>query len=152
MKNFFKIKEKKETYTHAEVEAILGEQKASIDENYKGYVSKEDYDKIIGELKPLKQKERTSSIKSLNETGKFINPKYMSDAIKLADIEEDDDEKTIKTKLKDLVKDREYLKFPEEDALEAKKTFGNKDKITKQPAETGKTIPKELPSNIANVV
>lgn len=110
--------DKKESYTQQEMDKILGENQKFVAAGFKGYVSEEDHNKVLEELKPFKEEKRKSTIKGL--LPKEANAEMFDDILALAKIGEDDDESAIKTKLADTIKDRNYLKLNTQPAPEFK--------------------------------
>ena len=112
--------EKKETYTQEDLNNLLEQHSNFIEKNFKDYVNPEEYNKIVEELKPFKENERKSAIsKHLPENA---HPEATDDIIKLANISDEDDEETIKTKLADTVNSKKYLQNTQTADPQAEKT------------------------------
>ncbi len=98
----------KETYSQSELDEILGQHSKFVEGGYKGYVSEDEHKKLIDELKPFKAEKRFNHISDIVKDLTDSNEKT-KDAIALANISEDDDDETIKTKVSKVIEEREYL-------------------------------------------
>ncbi len=93
----------KETYTQAELDAILGQHKAFL--NVDGLTS--ELDTVKGELKPLKDKARMKHMTSL--VSDLTDSDKLTAAIKLANITDEDDDEGIKNKVAQAIKENKFL-------------------------------------------
>ncbi len=111
---------KKETYTQEDIDKLLEDHSGFVKKGYKGYVSKEDYEKVVEELTPFKQEKRKNYISGL--VGDMTTEDKLADAIALANISDEDDEKSIKDKVSSVIKTRTWLQKDAGVPIELNKT------------------------------
>ncbi len=101
------IYSKTETYSQADVDAILKQHAEFVSGGFKGYVSPEDHKKVADELKPFQAEKRNTHIKTL--ISGLTSDDRLNDTIALSGITAEDDDATIKSKVQATIKDRPYL-------------------------------------------
>lgn len=90
-----------------------------------------DLDKANGELKPFKDKERNAQISSI--VGDLTDEEKLPAAIKLADIQEDDEEDVIKEKVAKVIEENPFLGKTKVTDPAAAKTVTKKVQEVKKP-------------------
>ncbi len=113
------IYDEKETYSQEDVKALLEQHSGFVSKGFKGYVSQEDHEKVLSELKPFKSEARKKHIGSL--VGELTSENLLGDAIALAGITEEDDDSIIKTKVSETIKSRPWLQKDAGTPIEVKK-------------------------------
>lgn len=99
--------EGKETFTLDEINSIIADVTGFVGSQFKEFVSPEEVSKIKDELKPYKQKERKDKINSL--VGELTDADKLEAAIALANLNEEDDDATITTKVKGVIEKSAFL-------------------------------------------
>lgn len=95
----------KESFTAADVHAIISDAIKFGQSEFKDYVSPEAHNKLVEELKPYKASERKSKINSL--VGNLTDEDKLADAIALAGLTDEDDDNAITTKVSEVIKARQ---------------------------------------------
>ncbi len=127
----FKYK-KQETYTQAEVDALLDQHAPFVKSQFKGYASPEEVKALQDELTPYKAEKRhlhiSSLVKDLTDSDKKLK-----DAIALAGITEEDSDEIITNKVTKVIEDRAYL---QKDIIDDKKSIEKKPIQDSEPKKT----------------
>lgn len=99
---------KKESYTSMEVESLLQQHNTFVSNAFKGYVAKDEHDKISEELKGYKKTDRKNHIATLVKD--LTSQDKINDAISLSNIQDDMEDKVIIDTVKKTISERAYLK------------------------------------------
>ena len=118
---------KKETYTQEDLDNILSQHTGYVEKGFKDFVSAEDFNKVVEELKPFKEAEQNKKITGLMPEN--ANQGAINDIIAIANIQPEDDENAIKEKLSKTIADRPHFQTAETVDPDVAKTkvMGNPD-------------------------
>ncbi len=106
------IYDKKESYSQADIDNLLEQHKGFVSKGYKDFVSKEDYDKVIEELKPFKTQARKEKIKTLLPDN--ANTEMFDDILSIASIDKEDNDDIIAEKLSKTIESRSWYQKEKE--------------------------------------